>query len=58
MLTPLSPCFLVLHSDEFIAATLNQSKIEQEAYMLRAFQQFDADNSGYITQVSLVSQVF
>lgn len=26
--------------------------------MLRAFQQFDADNSGYITQVSLVSQVF
>ena len=49
------PCFLVLHSDEFIAATLNQSKIEQEAYMLRAFQQFDADNSGYITQVSLVS---
>eukprot|EP00884_Botryococcus_braunii_P005512 jgi/Botrbrau1/14962/Bobra.0018s0065.1 len=35
--------------DEFLAATIHQCQLEKDDVMLRAFQSFDTDNSGYIT---------
>lgn len=35
---------------EFIAATLHLNKVEREDHLYAAFQYFDKDGSGYITQ--------
>ena len=35
--------------EEFIAATINLSRLEQEAAYQKAFQTFDTDNSGFLT---------
>ncbi|KAH7299180.1 hypothetical protein KP509_25G076400 [Ceratopteris richardii] len=38
---------------EFIAATIHRSKLAKEEQLLSAFQYFDTDNSGYITNIEL-----
>lgn len=55
--------FLVLQADvdnsgtidygEFVAATLHLNKIEREDHLFAAFNYFDKDGSGYITQDEL-----
>jgi Ca2+-binding EF-hand superfamily protein len=35
--------------EEFIAATINLNRLEQEAAYLKAFQVFDTDNSGFLS---------
>lgn len=39
---------------EFLAATMHFSKVNKEEYLLKAFQHFDTDGSGYITRDELV----
>lgn len=39
---------------EFLAATMHFSKVNKEEYLLKAFQHFDIDGSGYITRDELV----
>lgn len=39
---------------EFLAATMHFSKVNKEEYLMKAFQHFDADGSGYITREELV----
>lgn len=36
--------------EEFLAATVNLNHLEKEETMYNAFQYFDTDNSGYITE--------
>ncbi|KAI3988291.1 hypothetical protein MKX01_012080 [Papaver californicum] len=38
---------------EFITATMHRHKIERDDHLYKAFQHFDADNSGYITRDEL-----
>lgn len=40
--------------NEFLAATLNAANLAKEENLLRAFEHFDADNSGYITKNELI----
>ena len=35
--------------EEFIAATVNLNRLEQETAFQKAFEHFDTDNSGYLT---------
>ena len=35
--------------EEFLAATVNQSQLERQENMVKAFEFFDTDRSGYIT---------
>lgn len=44
----------VIDYEEFVAATMNLYKLENENLM-KAFQKFDADGSGYITKDELVA---
>lgn len=39
--------------EEFLAATLNSRKLENEEQLLKAFEHFDTDNSGTITRDEL-----
>jgi calcium-dependent protein kinase len=39
-----------LNYEEFIAATANLNKLEKEANILAAFNQFDTDHSGALTR--------
>ena len=39
-----------LNCEEFIAATANLNKLEKEANILAAFNQFDTDHSGALTR--------
>lgn len=39
-----------LNYEEFIAATANLNKLEREANILAAFNQFDTDHSGALTK--------
>ncbi|OVA10537.1 Protein kinase domain [Macleaya cordata] len=38
---------------EFITATMHRHKLEREEHLYKAFQHFDADNSGFITRDEL-----
>ncbi|KAJ6797716.1 putative calcium-dependent protein kinase 2 [Iris pallida] len=38
---------------EFITATMHRHKLEKDEHLLKAFQYFDKDNSGYITRDEL-----
>lgn len=40
--------------NEFLAATLNAANLAKEENLLRAFEHFDADHSGYITHSELI----
>lgn len=39
----------VCADEEFLAATVNQSQLERQENMVKAFEFFDTDRSGYIT---------
>ncbi|CAD7696382.1 unnamed protein product [Ostreobium quekettii] len=39
----------VIDYNEFLAATVHHCKLQQEEHLIRAFEHFDADGSGYIT---------
>ena len=39
---------------EFLGATIHMSKLNKEEYLLKAFQHFDTDNSGFITRDELI----
>lgn len=39
---------------EFLGATLHLSKVNKEEYLMKAFQHFDKDNSGFITRDELI----
>lgn len=41
--------------EEFIAATMNQSKLEREEHLKKAFETFDLDGDGQITHDELVA---
>jgi hypothetical protein len=38
---------------QFLAATVHQLRLEKDELMFKAFQHFDADRSGFITQDEL-----
>ena len=40
--------------EEFLAATINQSKLEREDHLKAAFQHFDLDGDGQITHDELI----
>ena len=47
----------VIDYEEFLAATVQMSKLNKEENLRKAFEHFDADNSGYITRDELESSL-
>jgi len=39
---------------EFLGATVHQTKLDKEEYLLKAFRHFDVDQSGFITREELI----
>ena len=44
----------VVDYEEFLAATMNLFKLQNDEKLMKAFEHFDTDNSGYITKDELV----
>lgn len=42
---------------EFISATMNRYRVEREENLFKAFQHFDKDNSGYLSNTELYQTV-